>query len=1015
MPTKHGRSAALGLALLLTLLGAARARAQLAADDASPAVDVGAAADEAVDQEAAAHEASSDEADAPESSTDEVVTDTSAHEVPTVDASAAAADQPAEAPLEDGADRETGIRGRVSGEDTQQGMDSAPVLISGAGRTWAIITDATGAFIAYLPPGRYTVRSYYDLYRGARYDGLRVRRGHLLDVNLVLPPLEDTDVPIEEIEIAYAADTTSEAAQLELRRARTNVEDSVGAQEMSRSGDGSAESAARRVVGVSIDDNQLVVRGLGGRYSRTLLNGVGVPSTDPDVPGVALDIFPTRMIRSLSVVKTARADLPADFAGGLLLIDTTSFPTQPTLELGLSLGGNSASTFRQRLDYTGGRRDALGFDDGGRSIPSSVPANERLDVSRHGSFQSFDSLESVAEDFPNRWQWHRRTALPNMGVDLTAGNAYSLGAHTTFGFLASAGYDHSEHRETGLARSRPNIEVADDGSYRFTPFDDFQVETGSEALRWGVLASFGLRVGEKHEITLLTMYNRSAEDTTQRQTGQAGEIDGFVDKWQLDFLARDISFHQLRGDHQNLLGTRVRLRWNAFAATGRRDEPDRRSVTYGPNGGVFRWLEKSGSGERFYSQLHQRDLGGGASLRFPLWSEGWATVGGRLRDTGQKLENRRLRMLQAAGATDQTVYAQPIETLFGPDAIGPVTRIREFTRADDSYTSNQRLYAAYAMLETPLFAGIRLAAGARLETFQQTVQSRDPIASDNPSTDLPGTSRTDQDILPSAALVLPLSEHVDVRLAYGMTVARPQVRELAPYQYFDFLRDRNVTGNPDLHRTRIHNVDLRFEIFGQDTDLFAVSGFYKHFTDPIELVISDPTTYDATYRNAAAARTFGAEVEGRLGLGRLSHALRSFSIGGNVALVRSRIELQPSDAGAVSANRPLAGQSPYLVNVSLRFDPVDTGLTASLVYNVVGPRISDVGVRASEAIILPNVVEEAFHSLDMIVSYEVNDRLKLKLKLKNIAFSTRDYRQGDFLVARTSPGMSGSIGLTLSY
>jgi len=922
----------------------------------------------------------------------------------------------AEAPLEEGADRETGIRGRVSTEDTQQGLESAPVLITGRGRTRAIIADEAGAFLSYLPPGRYTVRSYYDLYHGARYDGLRVRRGHLLDLNLVLAPIEDADIPVEEIEVAYAADTTSEAAQLELRRARTNVEDSVGAEEMSRSGDGSAESAAQRVVGVSVEGgSQLVVRGLGGRYSRTLLNGVGVPSTDPDVPGVALDIFPTGMLDSLSVVKTARADLPADFAGGLLLIDTTSFPTEPTLELGVSVGGNTASTLRRRLDYTGGSLDALGFDDGSRSIPNSVPSTERLDISRHGSFQSFDSLESVAEDFNNRWQWRRRRALPNFGVNLTAGDAYSLGAHTTFGFLASAGYDHSESRRTGLSRSRPNIDVAEDGRYHFTPFDDFRVETGSEEVRWGALGSFGLRVGEDHEITLLTMYNRSAEDTTRRQTGEAGEIDGFVDKWQLDFLAREISFHQLRGDHRNLGGTRLRLRWNGFAATGRRSEPDRRTVTYGPNGGVFRWLEKSGSGERFFSQLHQRDFGGGASLRFPLWSEGWATVGGRVRDTNRALENRRFRMLQAPGAMDQTVFSDPIETLFGPEDIGPVTRIREFTRADDSYTSRQRLYAGYAMLETPLFAGTRLAAGARFESFDQTVQSRDPIASDNTPEELPGTSRTDQDILPSAALVVPITEHIDVRLGYGMTVARPQVRELAPYQYFDFLRDRNVTGNPNLRRTRIHNADLRLEFFGQGTDLFAVSAFYKRFTDPIELVISDPTTYDATFHNAAAARTLGAEIEGRLGLGGLSHALRSFSLSGNMALIRSRIELRPEDAGAVRADRALAGQSPYLVNLSLRYDPADTGLTASIVYNVVGPRISDVGVRASDSIILPNVVEEAFHSLDVIVSYEVSGRLKLKIKLANLAFSTHDYRQGGFLVRRTSPGMSGSVGVTISY
>lgn len=924
-------------------------------------------------------------------------------------------------PPDPGGDSETaeseeeGIEGRIVDARTGQGLELAPVLARDGGQTFTAITEAGGHYRLVAPPGRYVVRSYYDLYHAARIDRIRVARGRFTELTLHLDPILDEEIAAEELEVVYRADTTTAAAQDQLRQASSGIGEGMGAAQMSQQGASDAGSAASRVVGVTIESSQLVVRGLGGRYTRVLLNGVAIPSTDPDRPGVDLDLLPTSVIDSLTLAKAFLPDMPADFAGGLMMIHTVAFPRELTFEAGLSLGIDTVSTGRQRLTYDGGRLDWLGFDDGTRALPGGIPS-ERVQLSRTGRYTSFEDMEAAAELFENTWQWERTTALPNMGLDLTFGDSHDLGGGSRFGYLATFDYGIDSVRQTGISRPRPTL--AEDGSLQV--FNDYRVERGTDEVQLGALATASLDLGQDHSFTTLTLFNRSMEDETQRQTGVNGELAAGerIERWQLQHVARTLLFSQVLGDHRNLGDTRLRLQWSGFASLGRRDEPDRRSVTYGSQGGQLRWLEKANSGERFYSELDQVDLGGTTSLRFPLWTDAWGTVGGRARTSGRDFVNRRFRFLQDPRAMDQTVYQAPVEELFDEEAIGTITRIREFTRDDDSYRSRQNLYAAFAMLETPIFGPLSFSGGVRAEIFDQSIRSRSPFASENTGgpageDDAARTDRTDVDVLPGAALKLELTEEMFVRAGYGMTVGRPLIRELAPYQYYDFLRDRNVQGNPDLRRTVIHNADLRWEWFFGEGEILAVSTFYKHFIDPIELQILNPDNYDAQFINADSARNFGAELELRLGLERLHESLSTLSFGGNAAFIASRVELPAELSGAVSSERRLFGTSPYVVNLSLRFDEPETDVGLALVYNVIGPRITDVGTRVGDTL-LPDIEEQPFHSLDLVATWQANEHLKLKLKIQNLLFQSRDFRQGDFLTQRTEPGTSFGFGLTYS-
>ena len=911
-------------------------------------------------------------------------------------------------PLEPGADRQTGIRGRIVDRKTGTPMVKAPVLARGSDdKTRATLTDDQGAFQLFVPPGSYTVRSYFNLYHGVRMERVPVKRGTFASIRLVLEPIDITqDVAVVEIEIPYRADTTTIAAQDQLRKEARGIGEGMGAQQMSQQGAGDAAAAARRVVGVTIESNQLVIRGLGGRYVRVFLNGLPLPNTDPDFPSVDLDLFPTNVIDNLNIQKVFLPEIPADFAGGVLDINTVSFPRKLLISASVGSAYNSQTTFKNNLSYRGGGTDWLGFDDGTRTLPDAVRRVKLAPMTVAGGGLPAAQLEALGESFQNRWNTRTTAGLPQMGLSITVGNSINFANKRRFGFLASLVYDYALERVVGISRPRPGL--SDTG--QVTAANVYNLESGNESVQLSAIATASLDVGADHSLTALSLFNRSMDDQTRYRFGTNADYSaGPYDSWQLRFLARTLFVNQLLGDHRNLGGTRLRLRWSAFHALGRRDEPDQRVVKYGfYSGDERRWIPTA---DRLWSELSQTDVGGTTQLRFPLWAEAWGTIGGRFVQSDREFSNRRFVYQMGLTPTDYTVDP---ETLLGPDNIGPSIRVLDFTKPNDSYSASQRNFATFLAVETPIVGGLSASGGVRLEVFSQHVQSKSPFPEDNTPEKLAmsRTERSDTNVLPGAALKYTVSETMLFRAAYGMTLSRPQVRELAPYDYYDFLRDRKIIGNPDLKTATIHNADVRWEWFFGEGQVAAVSGFYKKFIDPIELQIIDSGSQDSQYQNAKGATSFGTELELRSELTKLAQALRRFSIGGNLSLIRSRIEI--AESGATRSTRALAGQAPYVINLSLRFAAPETKLSLSLVYNVVGPRITDVGVRVGNQI-LPDVEEQAFNSLDFVGSWGFARHLSLKLRARNLLFQKRILKQGPIVSQELTPGITVSVGLAYEY
>lgn len=884
----------------------------------------------------------------------------------------------------------TGIEGVVRDAQTQETLIEAPVIVIGRGRR--VLTDYDGRFAIDLPPGTYSLRSYYDLYQPTRVDDVVVTRGECAQVLLELSSESSAG---EEIVIEVRAERGTAASQLRMRRESSAVQDSLSSEEMRRAPDSTASEAVRRTVGVVTRDDYVYVRGLGGRYVVTTLNGVALPNTDPDIPGVQLDIFPSGLLEALTIRKTFTAEVPGDWAGGLVDISTQTFPTDFQLRAGVGLGVNTATSFQRTLGYQGGSLDFLAFDDGTRSLPEEAEG-------AHVSDLSVEERDALSLTFPNNWGLSRRTAWPNLSLSLSIGDTVDVGGRL-LGYLVMVGYRYVERPVPDTIRS---VRLEGEGEDERVALREELSQDGIErTAQLSALATLSYEIADHHQIGFTGLFSQNADDFTGRVTGFSESNGAEIDSRRQSWVQRTLAYGQLLGTHSHLPANAT-FDWQLNLSYGQRRQPDLRDLTYVVNGDTRTWAPGPGSGVRFYSDLDDVTYGGGGNLRIPIDTL-QLQLGGLVRQTERALRVRRLGWASRPGS-DAVGRTLPPDQLFSPELINVFNRIREYTRDDDSYDATQSLYAGYLTGEWRPWQPIRIVVGARVEGFRQVVESAPPVG--DSTTDVRGTRRTDVDVMPSAGVIAEIHDDMFVRASYAGTVARPQVRELAPFVFVDFVRRRTITGNQDLERTYVHNFDLRWEWFPSESEVLAVSAFAKVFESPIEQTIVS-SGGDLSFRNIAGAENYGVELEARMHFGHFVDGMDWLTLGGNLAIVYSRARLSAEQRGqATSTERPLAGQPPYIVNVQLGIAPPDTNLSFAVYYNIFGPRLEDVGL-----INMPDVYLDPYHSLDLTASWEPDPHVRIRFAAQNLLFQRRELRQGDFVVQGFDPGTQFSISFGYSY
>jgi TonB-dependent receptor len=351
---------------------------------------------------------------------------------------------------------------------------------------------------------------------------------------------------------------------------------------------------------------------------------------------------------------------------------------------------------------------------------------------------------------------------------------------------------------------------------------------------------------------------------------------------------------------------------------------------------------------------------------------------------------------------------QDMETILDPDNIrADGILFAETTGEDEPYQAEQNLLAGYGMVETPLGTkALNLMAGVRYEQSSQTVEST------NEAADL-----ETGDWLPAGTLTWAFWDEMQLRAGFSKTVSRPDFRELALARFFDVESSTEIVGNPELKRATILNYDLRYEWYFSGDESLSLAGFYKSFDEPIETVVLSGTSRRRSWQNADSATNIGLEIEGRKRLGFLTNALDSFFLAGNLSLIQSKVQLKAGGDGAefvnTSTERPLEGQSPYVVNVQLGYDDAvgtDGNLSAVVLLNVSGRRISGVGANGA-----PDTYEEPAPQLDFVTRHQVTEHWAWGFKAQNLLNPERLTRQGDIEVRSFRSGTAFSLGGSYTY
>lgn len=854
------------------------------------------------------------------------------------------------------------IVGRIIDGTSKEGLPATYIQIKGGpDGDQTLASELDGTFKLTLAPGTYevlfTTPDYIDETRKITIASKQEIK--LGDVILVMIP---TKAKEETIEIFDTIDTHKSSAVLAERRAAATVTDAVSAEQISRSPDSNGADAAKRMVAATVQDNRyIVIRGLGGRYSLTLLNGVPLPSPDPDMPAAPLDLFPASLITNLTVNKTFSPDLPANFAGGALSIETRTYPTRFTFKAKVGVANNSLASWRGLNEQNGGSLDILGFDDGTRALPSTISETKLASGSN-----------TEIASFKNTWTVEQGKAGPNLSLGASLGNTHKI-AGNRVGYFTSVNFGH------GYARRLAHIAKvgSEDGNGGRLPsvmqLDD---EQGIEQANLSAIGAAGWSPKSGQRLDLFTLYSHGTDISASRVTGTENNS-SVVDRTRLQFLQRELLFTQLIGEHK--LAPTAILEWQGNVARVAQHEPDTRDLlrTQTPDGN-YAISTSAGSSERLFGELADTTVGGGAALRMPL---GKATLklGTTIQLSARDYQQRRFHF----GLAGDSVFLSP-QDAYSPENAGVAMSMYEATLPTDGYAATRTVGGGYLMADTNITSDLRLITGARIEHSNLDVGLDSKIDLMAPT--MPHTVRVDNDILPSANAVYALTSSMNLRAAYGMTVARPNFREIAPALYYDYIRRRAIGGNADLEQTTVHNADLRWEMFLGDSEVLAASVFAKHFLSPIERTVEEAGDgQNIGFANAKSANSYGVELEARISLARLAAPLAAFSLGGNLSLIGSRIETDMD-------KRALQGQSPYVANVAFGYESKALGTRVDLLYNSFGRRIEEVGTGGAG-----NVYEEPFHRLDLAASQPLPHDVRFKLAGTNLL---------DQRVSRTQDGVS---------
>lgn len=890
------------------------------------------------------------------------------------------------------------IVGKIVDSKTGETLPGATVLIEGT--TKGVSSDFDGNFsLAGLQPGKYTLIASYITYDNKKFIDVAVKANDVTDFNIMLDQSSSQNL----VEVVVQAEMNKENTNtlFVMQKNNASVSDGISSESIKKTPDRSTSDVLKRVSGASIQDNKFaIIRGMSDRYNAAYLNGSPLPSSESDRRAFAFDIFPAGILDNLVILKTATPELPGDFAGGIILINTKNIPEKNSTSISISGGYNSLTTFKSFKTYNGGKYDALGVDDGTRQLPGTMPSTKEFSELT-SNLQKVEQARKINYD----WTLQNKKALPNLNLFATQANVFKL-FKKDFGSILAITYNNTN--STTISDRR---EFEEQGE-TVQKMRDFKDTTFTNNILTSLLWNFSLKLNDNNQIGLKNLYSINTDDRVIVRNGIYDASDITAPGWQKSnvrfFTQNNIYSGQLNGDHFITKG-KIKIKWIGGLSDIKRDIPNLRRMVYQKNSASASDSVKysaqigddavtpTSSGSMFFAKTkeriysikydvsktieikntkHEIKIGGfnqHRSREFAARLLGYTKYKNPRSPTNSKdtLFNNDLLLLDES----QIFSSENIGGVNGPGKYDGGFKLNESTTYIDSYEASSVLNAGYLQLDSRFSDKLRFIYGLRAEYYMQTINTYDPTYSKI-------TKDTSViDLLPSINAVWSITERANLRAAYYRTVNRPEFRELAPFNFYDFVTDYQTSGNDTLQRATINNYDLRFEYYPKKPgQIISASLFYKDLTNAIEQIAGNGQIRSINYANVAKATNMGIELEYRVLLSTIfrndsSKILNGTTLFTNFSYVKSDVDI--SKLNGVEA-RPLQGQSPIIINGGVQYIDSKYNFGVSVSYNYVGKRIIIVGNEDE-----PNIWENPRHVLDLQLSKTIKEKIEIKLNVRD--------------------------------
>jgi hypothetical protein len=875
------------------------------------------------------------------------------------------------------------VVGKIIEKSTGNTIIGAVVTVPGTG--YGAVSDVMGEYRIQLPEGNYTLDCRMVSYAPVQIKDVQTKGKKQIQLDFIL---EEDVQQGNTLEIFEFKQTNTEAAVLMEMKDAKGVVSGMSSTQIAKGQDRDASQVARRIPGVTIVDNRFVmVRGLSSRYNATMINGILAPSLESDARAFSFDIIPSIAIDRFLIYKSPSADLPGEFAGGAINVITKNFPDDRTsIDFSYTQGfriGTTAKPFVTHGDY---RSDLLALGNQARALPNDFPSNLRLVTNPDEQLRWTRSL-------PNNWNLENNIAPLDQRFNFTIGKKWSLKKFVV-GNYTSVNYSRTQMLQKTERSDFNEFDKVNQLSDTVFHYDD---DIYNQNTQLGILHNWGLR-WKSGSAEFKNLVNQNGQQVNTLRKGINIEEGTYRKEYSMRYTQRLVYTAQA-GITQNLFQNKGTANATFGFGTTQRKDPDWKRIRYtlptdGSESNYAAYIPFSAQPfylGRLFMDLSEYIQTAQASYEHKIWKtslesdkdEKWISLktGTYIEIKNRTFSSRNLgyRMANVMNF-DYSIAYDNMDQILNTDNLNNTDGLilDEDTRGADTYDAHNRLLAYYLMANVP-YQKWNLSAGIRREDNRQWLNSADITGTSI-------TSELDSALwLPSFNLSYQLNKKSLLRLAYGKTVNRPEFRELAPFSFYDFENNFINSGNPLLKFSTIDNMDLRWEHYPNNTEIISAALFYKQFKNPIEQYfvpgVGSGGTRSFMPGNALSATSYGAEIDIRKSLAKVSpySFIQHLIVVANASYILSDISL--SQAGietGLNPNRPMVGQSPYIVNMGIYYDNDSTGWQFSALYNVIGPRISIVGIPG-----VPEVYEMPRHVIDLSITKEIDNGFSVRFGVQD--------------------------------